>query len=221
VSRFSRILRVEKDQEEIRMRRWTRLLGLLPIAAFSQQMDMEAMAKWGAADVVRYHIVGVYQGTSYVAGDGSGQADFSDRVVIDLGWKLSEARMVGAATFQNTKSTARKLRDREPACLPPVLQGELEFYELLAVKEGVGGAINLVAKSTYPAVDVAQSCTASRRTVPGKVADRTQDFMLPSPVLFAMPLRTSENLAVSADKKSLIFKKDGWVWTLTPSIPAR
>jgi hypothetical protein len=35
-------------------------------------MDMDAMARWGAADVVRYHIVGVYQGTSYVASDGSG-----------------------------------------------------------------------------------------------------------------------------------------------------
>ena len=25
-------------------------------------MDMDAMMKWGAADVIRYHIVGVYQG---------------------------------------------------------------------------------------------------------------------------------------------------------------
>ena len=31
-------------------------------AAHAQQMDMDAMMKWGAADVVRYHIVGVYQG---------------------------------------------------------------------------------------------------------------------------------------------------------------
>ena len=96
------------------MRRFPGLLGLLPLAAFAQQVDMEAMARWGAADVVRYHIVGVYQEASYIASDGSGQADISDRVVIDLTWKLSEARLVGAATFQNTKSRADRLRDREP-----------------------------------------------------------------------------------------------------------
>lgn len=51
------------------------LLGLLPLAAHSQQMDMEAMAKWGAADLLRYHIVGVYKAETYVAGDGSGLTD--------------------------------------------------------------------------------------------------------------------------------------------------
>lgn len=29
------------------------LPGLLPLAAHSQQWDMEAMAKWGAADLLR------------------------------------------------------------------------------------------------------------------------------------------------------------------------
>lgn len=55
----------------------------------SQQMDMDATMKWGAADVVRYHIVGVYQARTYIASDGAGQADITDRVVIDLTWKLS------------------------------------------------------------------------------------------------------------------------------------
>jgi hypothetical protein len=42
------------------------------VSAQAQQMDMEAMMKWGAADVVRYHIVGVYQGQPFIASDGSG-----------------------------------------------------------------------------------------------------------------------------------------------------
>jgi hypothetical protein len=29
-------------------------------AAHGQQMDMDAMMKWASADVIRYHIVGVY-----------------------------------------------------------------------------------------------------------------------------------------------------------------
>jgi hypothetical protein len=129
--------------------------------------------------------------------------------------------MVGAATFQNTKSTADRLRDREPACLAPVFKGPFEFYELQAVEQGVGGTIRLTAHTNYPDVDVAQSCTAGRRTVPAKVTDRTEDFPIPSPVMFGMPLPKSDELAATPDKKSFIVKKAGWVWTLTPSIPAR
>src|SRR6185436_8376619 len=93
------------------------------VSANAQKMDMDAMMKWATADAVRYHIVGEYQAKTYIASDGSGQADITDRVVIDLTWKLSEAKLVGQPTFQNTKSTATNLRDREPSCLPPVLKG--------------------------------------------------------------------------------------------------
>jgi len=194
------------------------LLGFLPIAAQPQQMDMEAMMKWSSADLVRYHIVGVYKSQTYIASDGSGQADIADRVVIDLSWKLSEAKLVGQPTFQNTKSTATNLRDREPSCLPPVLKGDYEHYDLLSVKNGLAGSIELQVRTTYPAVDVAQSCTASRKTVPGKVVARPEDFGVPSPVMFGMPLPPSNELAISPDKKSIIVRKSGWTWTFTPSI---
>ena len=103
------------------------LLFMLPQAAVqSQQMDTEAMMRWASVDVVRYHIVGVYQSQTYIAADGSGLGDVTDRVVIDLTWKLSESKLVGAPIIQNTKSTVTNLRDREPACLAPVLKGEYE-----------------------------------------------------------------------------------------------
>jgi hypothetical protein len=196
------------------------LLCLLPITAQPQEMDMEAMMKWGSADLVRYHIVGVYKSQTYIASDGSGQADITDRVVIDLSWKLSEAQLVGRPTVQNTKSTATNLRDREASCLPPVLKGDYEHYDLLGVKNGLGGALELQVRTTYPAVDVAQSCTASRKTVPAKVVTRPEDFAVPSPVMFGMPLPPSDKLAVSPDKKSFIVKQSGWTWTFTPSIAA-
>ena len=194
-----------------------------PLApAHAQQMDMDAIMKWGAADLVRYHIVGVYQARTYIAGDGSGQADITDRVVIDLTWKLSESKLVGQPTFQNTKTVVANLSDREPKCLPPVLKGEYEHYELLGIKEGLGGALELKVQTTYPVVEVAQSCTASRKAVPAKTNTRTEDFAVISPVTFGMPLPDSDDLRISKDKKSLITRKKGWTWTLTPTmVPGR
>ena len=193
-------------------------LFVLRPPAHAQQMDTAAMAKWGGADVIRYHIVGEYQGSPSIASDGSGLADVTDRVEIDLTWKLSEARLVGAPTFRNYKSAVTNPHDREPSCLPPVLKGAYEHYELMGIKDGPGGALELQVQTAYPAVEVAQFCKASRKTVPGKIKTQAEGMAVPSPVMFGMPLPDSDQLRVSADKKSLVHKKAGWTWTFTPSI---
>ncbi len=184
----------------------------------AQQMDMTAMMKWSTADLIRYHIVGVYKGTPSIASDGAGRADVTDRVVIDLDWKLSELKLAGKPTFQNSKSVVSNLRDREPSCLAPVLKGDYEHFELLGIKEGLSGVLELTVQTTYPVVEVAQSCTASRKAVPAKNKVRPEDFVVVTPISFAMPLPDSDTLRISPDKKSLIVKKDGWTWTYTPSI---
>lgn len=193
------------------------LLGLCA-ATHAQQMDMDAMMKWGAADVIRYHIVGVYQARTYIASDGSGQADITDGLVVDLTWKLSESKLVGTPTFQNVKSVVKNVGDREPKCLPPVLKGDYEHYEVLGIKDGIAGGLELQVKTTYPVVEVVQFCTGSRKVVPAKTETRPEEFGVISPVAFGMPLPDSDDLRISRDKKSLITKKNGWTWTLTPSI---
>lgn len=192
-------------------------LQLFAVPGHAQQMDTEAMMRWAGADVVRYHIAGTYQSQTYIAGDGAGLGDVTDHVVIDLTWKISESKLVGTPTFQNTKSTVAHLRDREAACLAPVLKGEYEHFDLLGVKDGLGGALELLVKTTYPVVEIAQSCTASRRTVPAKVRTRPEELVVPSPVMLGMPVSGSNGLSVSGDRKSLVVRKDGWVWTFTPS----
>jgi hypothetical protein len=195
-------------------------LQLTPAQA--QKMDTEAMMRWASADIVRYHIVGTYQSQSYIAGDGSGLGDVTDHVVIDLTWKLSESKLVGTPTFQNTKTTVTNLRDREPSCLAPVLKGEYEHYELLGIKDGQAGALELQVKTIYPLVEIAQSCTASRKPVPAKIYTRPEELVVPSPVMLGMPLSGSNDLSISGDKKSLVVKKAGWTWTFTPSpVPAK
>lgn len=190
---------------------------LLARPVCAQQMDMQAMMRWASVDVVRYHVVGAYKSQTYIASDGSGLADVTDSVTIDLTWKLSESKLVGMPTFQNTKSTVSNLRDRESACLAPVLKGDYEHYELLAIHDGQGGALELQVKTLYPVVEIAQSCTASRKSVPAKVKTRSEALVVPSPVMFGMPATGSKDLSISPDKKSLIVQQAGWTWTFTPT----
>lgn len=185
-----------------------------------QQPDMEAMMYWSGADVVRYHIVGAYQAqTNVIGGSGDvGYADVTDRVVIDLKWKLSESKLVGTPVIKNEKSTVANLRNYEPKCLPPVLKGEYEHYELLSLKDGLGGALEALVQTSYPAAGVAQFCTGKYKSVPARVNKRPEDMVIPSPVMFGMPLPDSDDLRISKDKKSLIHKKNGWTWTFTPTL---
>ena len=195
-------------------------LLLLPSApAPAQQMDTEAMMRWSSADVVSYHIVGVYQAQTDVVGGSNwvGYADVTDRVVIDLKWKLSESKLVGTPSILNEKSVVKNLRNPEPKCLPPILKGEYEHYELLGIKDGLGGALELQVRTAYPAAEVAQVCTGPYTSVPASIKIETEDFVIPSPVIMAMPLSDSDDLRLSPDKKSMITKKDGWTWTFTPT----
>jgi hypothetical protein len=193
---------------------------LQPAPAQEQQMDTEAMMRWSRAEVIRYHIVGVYQGQTNVIGGSNwiGYADVNDRVTIDLNWKLSASMFVGTPIILNEKSTIANLRNYQPGCAPPVLKGEYEHYDLLGMKAGMAGALELQVRTTYPAAEVVQSCTGTHKAVPGDIDVRPEDFVVPSPVMLAMPLPASDDLSISKDRKSLIHKKDGWTWTFTPSI---
>ena len=199
------------------------LLGLLLLSSYSaiaQQVDANAMMAWGSAETVRYHIVGVYQARTNVIGDPNwiGYADVTDRVTIDLKWSLTESKMVGVPTIQNQKSVVENLRNYEPKCLPPVLKGDYEHFDLMEIKEGLGGALELEVRTSYPASQVAQFCTDAYKSIPAKTDTHPMEFVVPSPVMMAMPLPDSDALRVSADKKSLVVKKAGWTWTFTPTL---
>jgi hypothetical protein len=200
------------------MRAVVALSLLAASAAHAQQMDMAVMQKWAAADVIRYHIVGVYQARTHIASDGSGQADITDGLTVDLTWKLSESKLVGQPTFQNVKTVVRNVGDRSTNCLPPVLRGDYEHFDVLSIKEDNAGGLELEVKTTWPVVEVVQFCTGKFKAIPGKTETVPEPFGVVSPMAFAMPLPDSDTLRVSADKKSLITKKNGWTWTLTPTI---
>ena len=184
------------------------------------QMDMEAMMRWSSAEIVNYHIVGVYQARTDVIADSNwiGYADVTDRVVIDLKWDLTESKLAGKPAFQNMKSEVKNLRNWEAKCQPPVLKGEYEHFELLGIKDGLGGALELQVQTTYPDAEVVQFCSGKHKPVPGRKDRHPQEFTVVSPVMFGMPLPDSDALRISKDKKSLVVKNKGWTWTFTPSL---
>jgi len=190
-------------------------------AAIEAGKNAELARRWTeGTGIVRYHIVGEFKGRANVVGDPNWTsfADVTDRVVIDLDWKLADLVVLGTPIIQNAKSTVKNLRNYEPTCAPPILNGEYEHYELLGIKPGLAGQLELQVQTSYPAAQVAQDCTGKRMTVPAARKVRSEEFNVPSPVLLTMKLPDSDDLRLSPDKKSLITKKDGWAWTFTPSV---
>src|ERR1035437_6660636 len=94
--------------------------GSDPDMATDAIKNNESSRRWteGKDGIVDYHIIGVYQGRTNVAGDSNwiAYADVTDRVVIDLKWKLADSKLVGTPSFQNTKSEVKNLRNGEASC---------------------------------------------------------------------------------------------------------
>jgi hypothetical protein len=196
------------------------LLFALPGAfAQAQQIDINEMMKWSQAQLIRYHIEGVYDKKTALSSLGTGFGDVKDRVVIDMNWDLASG-LVGTASFTNTATTVTNLKDFEPACYPPILKGPYEFYDVVSIKQGNAMTLLLQVKTTHPVVEVAQFCTASRKAVPASVVGRPEELVIPSPVLFGQmaPGSTLNDLTVSKDRKQLIYRNGGWTWTFTPTI---
>ena len=209
-------------QEEAVYRDMIKQSGLDPEAMMAASKQMEASRTWTEAKggLVHYHIEGRFQGRANVVGGSTwiGYADVTDRVVIELDWKLGESMLVGTPVIQNFKATARNFRNPEPTCLPPILHGDYEHFELLGLKNGLAGALELQVRTDYPVVDVAQMCTGSRAKVPASSPTRPEELVVPSPMLLTAGIADSDNLSLSKDRKSLIHKQAGWTWTFTPSV---
>ena len=192
-------------------------LAVMPPIAAAQKMDQAAMARWAAAKSIHYTVEGVYSGEMPVTPTLGGLADVVDRASFNLEWNLPEMKLLAVSAIRNGTAEVGKLRDREPKCFPPVLKGPLELT-VLEVGSGLGGAIDLKVERNYPNVEVAQFCTASRKPVPASKKVDVVSMMVPSPVMMAMGVPGTKELAFSADGKSMIVKQGNWSWTFTPSV---
>ncbi len=195
-------------------------LASLALPSAAQDIDMQAMQRWASAKVIYYAVEGVYSGKTSVTRQSGGFADVADKISMTFEWNLGEARLLKLTSLRNHPSEVKNLRDGEPKCMAPVLKGPLEFGTATEVANGLGGAIDVTMERSYPDVGVAQFCTASHKLVRAeKMIDR-ETIPVPAPTLLAMGMELPQELAFSADKKSIIFTRGNWRWTFTPSTTA-
>lgn len=209
-------------QEEAIYREMIKNSGADPEAVMAASKKVDASRKWTDAKggIVHYRIEGAFQGQVNVVGGSNwiGYADVTDRVVIELDWNLRESKLAGTPQIQNFKATARNFRNPEPKCLPPIPKGDYEHFELLGIKNGLGGALEFQTRTSYPLVEVAQMCTGARIKVPASVKTRPESFVVLSPLMLDNPGADSDKVRISKDRKSMNHKEAGWTWTFTPSV---
>lgn len=195
-------------------------LASLALPAAAQDIDMQAMQRWASAKVIYYAVEGVYSGKTAVTRQSGGFADVTDKIGMTFEWNLGEARMVKLTSLRNHPSEVKNLRDGEPKCMAPVLEGPFEFSTATDVANGLGGAIDVTMERSYPDVGVAQFCTASHKLIRAEKKTDRETIPVPAPTLLAMGMGLPPELAFSADKKSIVYTKGPWRWTFTPSTTA-
>lgn len=195
------------------------MLSLCASGTQAQQMNMEAMTKWGSAQLIHYRVVGEYRGTAQIGEGGYyGVADVVDRVVMEFDWTLSRLEFANEPKIENVATQSSNLRNPEPTCAKPTTHGPYEHFDLVGAKNGMGGVIALDVVTRYPAIDVPQFCTGAAKAVPAREERKVVQLSVPSPVLLAMGIKGSASLRISDDGNSLISTDKGWIWTFTPSV---
>jgi hypothetical protein len=91
------------------------LAALIVTAGFASPasgQDVDAMARWTAATVIRYRVVGEYSGAQ------NGLAEVTDRLEFDFDWDQTEMKIVGKPVIRNFPTKVGKVR-AGPGCGRP------------------------------------------------------------------------------------------------------
>lgn len=213
------------------------LLGVLlilpasfPVRASSAGQNVDLMAKWTAATIVRYRIVAEFSGEAIVLEPAQeavrGVARVTDRFEVDLEWNQQEYSLVGTPVIRNFPSTVGDVRSTS-GCAAST-QGAFEHATVVAVTNDdalrFGSAARLEYARTLPAGTVATATENGPCTKVVQVPAATPRIRaaLPAPpgMMLAMP---SQQVGYVHDGKSFSIKDastpmKGWTYTVTPTI---
>ncbi|MDZ4728873.1 MAG: hypothetical protein SH820_02910 [Xanthomonadales bacterium] len=176
------------------------------------------------ATIIHYEAVGVVseKHVQIPPTDADLYADISDKVSLSFDWNKDKNEFVGTPEFKNYPGTATNLMGMDEKCPTGKINGAYEHFDIVEVKPGFDGGIELIGKRIHPETQVAESCGAGLRTYPGKEVPVTEYTVPLDPaMLMLMAMMPADGpITASADGKSLIMKtlNDGWVWTYTPSV---
>ena len=183
----------------------------LGLEAAGQSAD--EIARWTAAKVVHYHMVGVYDGPAVIAyREPAGQATVTDRVEIDLDWDLKANAIVGEPKIVNAASEVRELRNEHTSCPPPTPHGPYDHVDVKTVTTS-GGTLELKGTRSFPSIRIVSGCLGVQepRTVRPWEQEVVERMVVPSPLMLAAPAHSVPNVTVSANKASFTIK--GGTWT--------
>lgn len=215
------------------LRAFARTLVAAPLAvawsappAFAQ--DVDAMAKWTAATVIHYSVVGEFSGETRIMSfertfPVSDTAQVSDRVEVEFDWDQQEFKPVGTPVFRNFPSTTGVLRVLE-GCPATQVEGVFEFATITEWKElpYPTSGIGLVIRRDYVGGAIPHPARESGAGACGHrwdpIAEKSETYESAVGAPPAMALAMPGSIPISADGKSLIETREGWTWTYTPTI---
>ena len=193
--------------------------------AAAQGPDLDAMMKWGQAQVLHWHVVGEFSGKAVVFKGSAWQpVPTTDRVELDFDWNNIEQKLIGKAVFKNSPSRSDPLviqpqLAKIPGCEPPRLNGPFEYFTMVdAVSESMT-IVELKGKRDYPggAIMGVDEMTGKCGWNPQAAGSENASVKVVIPPGVAM---ASPGFEMTKDRKSIITRNEpaGWTWTLTPRI---
>ena len=196
--------------------------------------DMDAMAKWTAAKVVHYRVVGEFSGAVNILSIRD-RATVTDRVEIEFDWNQEENKVVGKPIIRNLPT---KLGAIAPLaeCPAPKVNGAFEFITILSVKDQPDETMRMAAagiviegRRDHPAGEAPvipnraeAPCGTTWEKVEAKSETTSEVLTVPVAMMLAMGKAGGAN--ITPDGKSFVekfgagTKHAGWTWTYTPTI---
>ncbi|HET6948324.1 MAG TPA: hypothetical protein VFJ45_10995 [bacterium] len=199
------------------------LMGSLAFPAAAQ--DVELMARWTAIPVVRYAVVGQFNGQPEVMRGSQGfsrQGQVTDRVELTFDWNQNETALVGTPTVRNFPSSISVIE--APGCPATRVNGAYEFLEIASVAQ-MSSVLQVTGTRRFPGGAIPfpgddAPCGAGWDEAAAKSEAVEMMLVVPPTVYFGMPSAAlGAGTSISEDGKSIILvdEANGWTWTFTPT----
>jgi hypothetical protein len=222
------------------MRTRTVLVSAMGAAAFAvagpsgdsvsaARQNVDAMARWTAATVVRYHVVAEFSGDALIVETAErlpGRGAVTDRFEVDFDWNQQEYTMVGTPVIRNSPSkvggTVAGIK------CPATVNGPFEHWTVVAVRNDdalrYANAVRAEVRRDLPAGTVATMSENGPCASVRQASARTQTLQMGIPATPGMMLgMPSAQGGVQHNGKSFVIKASntqdkGWTFTVTPTI---